>query len=822
MTRLSPPEPRTLADAAARWLEGGARPTAPTQGAVRPSLEVARLARRIAGADPLPGRPLVVLCDGHREEPDLVLAALASGRPTLLAPSTLPSTALARVRETFDPVEVVAACPSERHPGLRVAWDLDGPERELWQPDRDAPAIGTLTSGSTGNPRGFFRSQGSQLDQAVERVTSWPVSIEEDVYGHIGAASFTGSMNTLCMGVATGLRVVLGLATRLDGGGLRGALRRHGITFLSLTPTLLRHLTKGTPDGAGFEGVRTLNLSGEPVRASDVREFHRVAAGRARLRVSWGSTEAGTLTSGELEAGLSDQAGPLPVGAPMEGVEIAVVDGDGRAVEAGDAGRLIVRSPNLSVEGDRLERSFVRLEGEALGGSPWFDTGDEGWLARDGRVVVRGRVDGDLKVNGVRLDGADLEGRLARVEGVHEVAAVTLELEGGQALGVALTPDDAAVRDAVAAAAGELGSLQRRAVVEAFPSLPVNASGKTDRRAILRELQRRVTVRAEEDRDRGRPLTDTESLVADAWQAAFDIARPGAHLTLDDLGVDSVDRLRLLVELETRHGVALSPAAVGAALTVADIAEQLVPVEMGPGTGDRSPLVELRPGDGPLVCFLPGLGGHSWIFEPLARQLPDRTAALGLDWSRGVSAGRGAVPWLADRLQDRGGARPWTIVGFSAGAAIAWALAAEWRRRGGAPPNVVLLDGDPSFRERPLRALKLRLRRLLGIEGRADVGADPVAVRLEILRREGAAVLSTVRPRPGEPAATLVVTPTSPPHRIERWRRLCPQLTVRTIDRPHLELVRPPHDAALVQLLCETAASGDRARPGCEGAGPHG
>lgn len=105
---------------------------------------------------------------------------------------------------------------------------------------------------------------------------------------------------------------------------------------------------------------------------------------------------------------------------------------------------------------------------------------------------------------------------------------------------------------------------------------------------------------------------------------------------------------------------------------------------------------------------------------------------------------------------------------------------------------------------------------------RRIAGTDSVAVRLEILRREGAAVLSTVRPRPGEPAATLVVTPTSPPHRIERWRRLCPRLTVRTIDRPHLELVRPPYDAALGQLLCETAASGDRARPGCEGAGPHG
>ena len=100
---------RTLAAAAARWLQNDDRPTAPMHGDRLPSAALASLARRFAGAATDPGRPMVLLCHGHPDEADLVLAGLASGRPILIGAGTMPGSALRKIRESMAPAGVVAA-----------------------------------------------------------------------------------------------------------------------------------------------------------------------------------------------------------------------------------------------------------------------------------------------------------------------------------------------------------------------------------------------------------------------------------------------------------------------------------------------------------------------------------------------------------------------------------------------------------------------------------------------------------------------------------------------------------------------------------------
>lgn len=793
----SRPTHQTLAEAASFWLEADDRPTAPRQGEVRTTADLHSLARRIAGADADPHRPLLLLCDGHTDECDLVLAALASGRPILLAPSTLRPPTLAQVRTSIRPAAVVAASEPEDHPEVPVAWTFDASERDPLRPGREEAAIGTLTSGSTGDPKAFYRSQGSQYDQAVERVAQWPVSIADDIYGHIGIASFAGSMNTICMGVATGLRIVVGLATEPD---LREGVRRYGINFLSLTPTLLRHLCRNVPDGTGFEAIHTLHLSGEAVRPTDVGEFHRVSNGRTRLRVSWGSTEAGTLASGDLEASLAKTEGPLPVGHPMSNVEVVAIDEDGGRCPVEVTGRLMVRSPNLAVSGDRLAERFRILPPDE---APWFDTGDEGWIASDGRIVVRGREDGDLLVNSARIDGLFLENHLSRLDDVVEVVVVRLDLDGGQALGIAVVASSDRAFAAISEATAALGPIERRAVIEGFDALPLNASRKTDRHAVADAIRQRIEDRRVRQRDQGATLTATESLVADAWQASFDIARPDAETSLDDLGVDSVGRLRLMLELEQRHGLVLPPDARATSITVSAQARDLVPVTTD-GNATEDPVVTLRPDGDSVACFCPGIGGHAWIFEPIARNLEHGVEAIGLDWSRAASRGRRGMAWLIDRLEHRVAGRRLSILGYSAGAGIAWSLASEWTRRHAVEVNVVALDGDPILRRQRRKLWRSRLQRLVGTIRGDDDREDAITTRLTMLREDGLKTLARCSARPATHPLTIVVTPESESVRTSRWRTYASDIRVEVVDRPHLELLRPPLDERLVGIVRDT------------------
>ncbi|MEE2895669.1 MAG: AMP-binding protein, partial [Planctomycetota bacterium] len=698
-------------------------------------------------------------------------------------------------RESIEPVGVVAASSLVAHPDVERAWSFAGRASDLLVPSRDDLAIGNLSSGSTGEPKAFFRSQGRQCDQARERVDGWPISVDRDVLGHMSMASFAGGMNAICMGIATGLRIVIGLGEAARGEDLGATLRDHRVTFLSLTPTLLRHLTRTAADGVGFGRVRVLHLSGEPVRATDVGEFHRVSDGSSRLRVSWGSSEAGTLSSGDLEAALARSKGPLPVGHPMPGVEVVAVDEADRPRGPGEPGRLWVRSRNLAVSGDRLAARFRRL-GLDEPDRPWFDTGDQGWIAPDGRIVVQGRVDGDLKVNGLRIDGLALENRLSSLAELDEVVAVSIGLERGEALAVAIVPKTRDALDAVAATLAELGSPERRALIEGFEALPLNASRKTDRAAIVEAIRRRATARRHEAS--ARPVTAVESLVADAWQAALDIARPNPDTSLDDLGVDSVARLRLLLELEHRHGLVLPADARATSTTVAAQARNLVPARDGL---DAEPIVTLRRSGSAVGCFCPGLGGHAWIFEPLARQLDADIEAIGLDWSRAAGRGSGGLGWLTDRLEERVGDRPLTLLGYSVGAGVAWALAHEWSRRRRTDPAVVVLDGDPMLPRLRRRTWRTRLDHLVSRYRDRGGPADPIETSLAALRRDGLEVISHLRARPGAWPLTLLVTPESDPGRSTHWRRLSRTVRVERIDRRHLDLVRPPLDEILVEAV---------------------
>ena len=115
--------------------------------------------------------------------------------------------------------------------------------------------------------------------------------------------------------------------------------------------------------------------------------------------MSWGSTEVGP-SSGDLEVELAATEGPcrsaIPCRASRSSRSTTTIGRD-----PDEPGRLWVRSRNLAVSGDRLTTRFRRLGLDDID-RPWFDTGDEGWIATDGRIVVQGRVDGDLKANGLR------------------------------------------------------------------------------------------------------------------------------------------------------------------------------------------------------------------------------------------------------------------------------------------------------------------------------------------------------------------------------------------------------------------------------------
>jgi fatty-acyl-CoA synthase len=197
--------------------------------------------------------------------------------------------------------------------------------------------------------------------------------------------------------------------------------------------------------------------------------------------------------SGGPGAGTGSPARGFPrLGPPLPGIELQVVDDDGRLLGEREVGRIRLR-------GDSVTREYLTVQGSQPTRDPdgWLDTGDEGYVA-EGDVVICGRRKDVIIMGGRNVYPTDIERAASEVDGVRagNVAAVRIEAEGTrrESFAVAVESNRAGdadaereVRRAVAARVVDAVGLRPGAVVVLPPAaLPKTPSGKL-RRAAARD-----------------------------------------------------------------------------------------------------------------------------------------------------------------------------------------------------------------------------------------------------------------------------------------------------------------------------------------------
>jgi acyl-coenzyme A synthetase/AMP-(fatty) acid ligase len=207
---------------------------------------------------------------------------------------------------------------------------------------------------------------------------------------------------------------------------------------------------------------------------------------------TYGSTEAGRLAEGALrDAGGS---GPMvPVGRMRAGLEFAILDQEDRPVTDGETGELILRSRSVAVGEWRDGRLLAgRMQPDpAAPGTRIVRTGDLVRLGAGGVLHVAGRADRQLKINGVRVEPAEIEAVIRADAGVHD-AVVLLTAAGVLHAFVAAPAADAeALRRALQARIrGALPPPLRPRHLSILASLPTLPAGKVDMVALRRQAER--------------------------------------------------------------------------------------------------------------------------------------------------------------------------------------------------------------------------------------------------------------------------------------------------------------------------------------------
>lgn len=487
-----------------------------------------------------------------------------SGAAILLTADGGPVTGLT----TGLPVLSVTPSPGPGEP----AGPLPGPGTEAGPDD---PAYIIYTSGSTGTPKGVLVPHRALAARVAWMRQGYGLGKADRVL-HGASLSFDTSAEEIFPALASGAVLV----TARPGAALADQLAEPyaaGITVLDLPTPYWHHLVADLDETPWPDSLRLLILGADQARAEAVAGWRARFGDTVRLVNSYGPTET-TVIATTAELGAADELRRPPIGRPIGATSVAVLDRHGRPVPPGTPGELVIGGAGVGDgylgRSGATARSFVP-DPDGPPGSRRYRTGDRVRRRADGQLEFLGRLDGQVKVRGFRVEPAEVEAALGALPGVAE-AVVTVRDDRLIAHVVpapaAPVPDPARLRAEVAAVLPPHLVPSTWAVLG---HLPLTPNGKVDRAALpdpgAESLVRAAYVP---------PRTDAEELVADIWHQVLGTGPVGADDDFFDLGGHSllatrvIARVRAAVDLTvplrtlfTHRTVAAFAEAMEAALT---------------------------------------------------------------------------------------------------------------------------------------------------------------------------------------------------------------------------------------------------------------
>jgi acyl-coenzyme A synthetase/AMP-(fatty) acid ligase len=342
------------------------------------------------------------------------------------------------------------------------------------------------TSGSTGRPKGIVLSSFNVMARAsmmIERQDMTaadryliPTTISD---GSCVAAHIAG---VLCGGT----QLVVSFAAEGAGGVVRLAARE-GATILAGPTAMLRSLRGLAAMPQAVARLRLLRIGGSGLPADDLAAWRALLPAGCGISHSYASTEALVVSDWSLPIERIDAGGTLSVGRMLPGVEYALLDEMDRPVAAGEAGQMVLRGRQLAL-GELQDGRVVpgrMVPDPALPGARVFRTGDVLRREADGLLYFAGRADRQMKVNGVRLEPAEIEAVLRAEPGVRDAALV--QLEDGALHGFVAVPElawDEIRPRLLARLRDSVPTAMRPRRLHVLPALPLLPSAKHDLAAL--------------------------------------------------------------------------------------------------------------------------------------------------------------------------------------------------------------------------------------------------------------------------------------------------------------------------------------------------
>ncbi|WP_237068052.1 non-ribosomal peptide synthetase [Microbulbifer guangxiensis] len=454
----------------------------------------------------------------------------------------------------------------------------------------DALAYIIYTSGSTGRPKGVVQNQRNVLHGCMRRTNLQRV-IPQDRMTLFYSCSVIASVYCIFGALLNGASL-FPYDFRSDGvEKLAGWLRSRRITIYHSVASVFREFARAYSGPADVFDIRLVIFGGERVLTSDVELARKVFSRKIAFYTGLGSTETGTMRYFPIDEHTEIEEEVVPIGYPVEGVDVLLLDEEGLEVPVGEVGEIAVRSRYVALgywkNPEATEKSFSRDPDDPE--VRIYRTGDLGQMEEDGLLRHRGRKDFQVKIRGFRVEVSEVEAHLIDHPAIDEAVVVAREIGGETQLVAYIVPAEGelvtvqALRNYLA---DRLTYYMIPTVVVSLDELPKTPNNKVDRNALPAPAEGNILT----TETREPPQGPIETRLVAFCQEVLDRDEIGINQNFFDLGGHSLRAMQLLARIREHFSADLS---VRAIFEARDLKELAAAIEAAPTLEEEDALPQL-------------------------------------------------------------------------------------------------------------------------------------------------------------------------------------------------------------------------------------
>jgi amino acid adenylation domain-containing protein len=421
-----------------------------------------------------------------------------------------------------------------------------------------------FTSGTTGEPRAIVGKNKSLLHFIDWEITTFGID-ETFLFSQFTNPGFDAYLRDTFVPLCAGGRVCIPVNKEimLNAKELVNWIDKTGINGIHCVPSLFRQISAGDLTPERFQALKFIFLSGEKINPPDLEDWYAVFAERIQLVNFYGPTETTMIKTYYLIRASDAEAERIPVGKPMKGARVIVLNKNMKICKPMVVGDIYIRTPYRTFgyynEPALNKERFIL---NPFGNDPddlIHKTGDLGRLLPDGNLEVLGRSDRQVKIRGIRIELEEIENVLLKHPTVEEAVVVKVDLPHHNGFLCAYItgedkdkPEETWLNGVKEYLAGKMPDYMMPGKIVNMDKIPRNPTGKVDYNRLpdpMRDAQDYIP-----------PRDEVESKLVELWSEALEIPKKeiGIHCHFFEMGGNSLNVMMLNARIHKEFDITIS------------------------------------------------------------------------------------------------------------------------------------------------------------------------------------------------------------------------------------------------------------------------